>query len=453
MRKPILIIVQLVIAINCTAQLYEFSQIPDNLKKNASAIVRTEQFVYRVSGPGRAVETFKKAVTILNQNADSYRYLSIGYDNFSRIRKLKGNVYDENGTIIKALGMIDANDISAVSGGSFYTDDRLKTLTLPIHKYPYTVEYEYEKEYSSILTYPGWKFQDANDVAVIESGIQIIIPENMNLRYFEENVKNSVDSLTTNDMKIYTWKEDTIRAYLVNETAIEQNVRSPYVNTAPLAFEYGGYSGLMSSWKEFGKWFYEINKDRDNLPEEEIAKVKSLISNVSGTRAKIDTIYSYMQSKTRYLSVQIDIGGFQTAEAEAVAKNGFGDCKALVNYTKALLGTAGIESYYTLVDATSSDDIELDFVDHQFDHVILAVPVDNDTIWLECTDQTIQPNTLSSYTRNKHALLISQSGGTVVKIPDFKPGENKQYTAASLYMTSAGIAWGRSKKYIRAPFT
>lgn len=86
--------------------------------------------------------------------------------------------------------MIDANDISAVSGGSFYTDDRLKTLTLLIHKYPYTVEYEYEKEYSSILTYPGWKFQDANDVAVIESGIQIIIPENMNLRYYEENVKN-----------------------------------------------------------------------------------------------------------------------------------------------------------------------------------------------------------------------------------------------------------------------
>ena len=452
MRTIIFIIVQVLITINCTAQLYEFSLVPDNLKKNASAIVRTEQMVYRVTGPGKAIVTFKKAVTILNEKSDDYRYLSIGYDNYSRVKSLKGNVYDEKGTIIKALGMIDANDISAVSGGSFYTDDRLKTLIFPIHRYPYTIEYEYEKEYTSILTYPGWSFQDAHDVAVVESGFQIIIPEDMNLRYYEENVKNSVDSVTSEGMKIYTWKEDSIRAYLVDETAIEQNIRTPYINTAPLVFEYGGYEGSMSSWKELGKWAYEINKDRDKLPEEEIATIKTLISGITGTREKINKIYSYMQSKTRYLSVQIDIGGFQTAKAEAVSKNGFGDCKALVNYTKALLGVAGINSYYTLVDATSADDIELDFVDHQFDHVILAVPVEKDTLWLECTSQTIPPNTLGSYTRNKHGLLLSQSGGTVVKIPDFKPGQNKQITTASMYLTSAGIASGKVQNIYAGSF-
>ena len=105
MRTLIIIFTQVLITINCTAQLYEFSLVPDNLKKNASAIVRTEQMVYKVSGPGKAEVKFKKAITILNENGDDYRYLSLGYDNYSRIKSLRGTVYDEKGTVIKVLGM------------------------------------------------------------------------------------------------------------------------------------------------------------------------------------------------------------------------------------------------------------------------------------------------------------------------------------------------------------
>jgi len=129
------------------AQTYPFSSIPENLKKRADAVVRSEQCLYTINKPGEAVEKIKKAVTIMNENSEGYRPVVVYYNKFSKIKYLKGKVYDEKGEIIKTLGLMDVFDVSAIFGGSFYSDDRMKLIYFPVYKYPYTIEYEYEKEY------------------------------------------------------------------------------------------------------------------------------------------------------------------------------------------------------------------------------------------------------------------------------------------------------------------
>ena len=56
-----------------------------------------------------------------------------------------------------------------------------------------------------------------------------------------------------------------------------------------------------------------------------------------------------MQSRTRYASIQLGIGGYKPAPAMEVSEKGYGDCKGLTNYMSALLKEAGITSYYTWV--------------------------------------------------------------------------------------------------------
>jgi hypothetical protein len=51
---------------------------------------------------------------------------------------------------------------------------------------------------------------------------------------------------------------------------------------------------------------------------------------------KAKLIYDYVQQKSRYVSIQVGIGGWKPMDASDVDRLGYGDCKGLTNYTKAL---------------------------------------------------------------------------------------------------------------------
>ena len=375
MRKIFFSVCMLFIVLKVSAQTYPFDSIPDNLKRRAAAVVRSAQCQYTILKPGNAVEKVKIAVTILNEKAESYRFVSVFYDKFSKVNYLRGTVFDEKGEIVTVLGLMDVYDASAVTGASFYTDDRSRNLIFPKYKFPFTIEYEYEIEYTSILNYPYWHFQDNYNIAVERSGIQIIVPRDMVLRYYSKNLQNNVDSVITVDSKIYTWQEENIKAANPATYYSLQTVYSlPALFTAPMDFEYGGYKGSMRSWETFGEWKYNLIKGLDNLPQSELNKVSEITSRTQDPRERAKLIYEYVQSRTRYVSIQEGIGGYRPADATAVATNGFGDCKALVNYTKALLKAAGINSYYTSVKSGEDKNIRRNFVANQFDHIILMCP-------------------------------------------------------------------------------
>ena len=447
MKRINLTVLLLGISLNIFPQVYIFDSIPDNLKKRADAVVRSEQCLFTLEKPGTAVMKIRKAITLLNEDADSYRRLRIYYDKYSKVSNLRGTVYDEKGNLIKYLAASDVEDMSAMSGAAFYSDDRVKIMFFPIYKFPYTIEYEYEIEYTSLLNYPTWEFQDSPDVSVEKSGIQFIVPENMTLRYYEEYMTCKADTAIRDGRKIYTWQEENLPAYMSQEYAIRRVYHSPTLYTAPLDFEYGGFKGSMRSWRDFGNWVYEINKERDALPETEVTAIREVTSKTSDPREKVRLVYEYMQSRTRYVSIQIGIGGYRTAEASAVAKNGFGDCKALVNYTLSLLKAAGINSYITLVNSGTIIDINPGFVDNYFNHWILCVPMTKDTIWLECTNQTNPFNYLGLGTAAKHVLLLTPEGGKMVKTPGFTKYQNLEKRTGSLYMNVLGTSSGNISNY------
>jgi transglutaminase-like putative cysteine protease len=439
MNKIIITSFLLVFFLNGFSQIYPFDSIPDNLKKGADAVVRSGQCLYTVTEPGHATEKIRKAITILNENADSYRYLAVMYDKYSRVNYIKGTVFDEKGIVVKSMGTQDIFDMSAITGGSFYSDDRMKVMRFPVNKYPFTIEYEYEVSYTSLINYPSWSFQESRDVSVEKSGIQFVFPKNIKLRYYEQSLKNKVDSVILNDKKIYTWQEINIPALSSLRPMARSAFSRPVLYTAPLEFEYAGFKGSMISWKSFGDWVYSVNKDRDVLPENEIDTVRTIVTKFTDKREQVKALYEYLQSKTRYVSIQIGIGGYRTAEASAVSINGFGDCKALTNYAQALLKSASIKSYYTLVYAGDGvKDINTQFVNNQFNHAILCVPLSSDTVWLECTNQNLPFNYLGSFTCDRHVLVITPEGGKLVKTPEFRKEQNMVTRTGSVFVNILG---------------
>lgn len=105
----------------------------------------------------------------------------------------------------------------------------------------------------------------------------------------------------------------------------------------------------------------------------------------------------------------------------------YGDCKALSMFMHAMLKEAGIKSNYTLVRAgNDEDDIDVDFPSNQFNHVILQVPSETDTVWLECTSRTLPAGFLGDFTMDRHVLVVDEDGGEIMKTPAYRSADFNQ---------------------------
>jgi hypothetical protein len=200
-----------------------------------------------------------------------------------------------------------------------------------------------------------------------------------------------------------------------------------YVAFAPSEFEMGDYKGNMSSWQALGGFQFSLNQGRDVLPDNIKQKIHELTDGLTDPKKKIRVLYEFLQKNTRYISIQLGIGGLQPFDASFVATKGYGDCKALSNYMYSMLKEAGIESNYTLIrSGRDIGKITETFPSDQFNHVILAVPLQQDTVWLECTSPNLPAGYLSEFTSDRYALLIDKRGGKLVRTPKYGIKENLQ---------------------------
>jgi hypothetical protein len=213
------------------------------------------------------------------------------------------------------------------------------------------------------------------------------------------------------------------------------------VYLAPSDFEIAGFKGNLDSWNNFGIWVNALNKGRNALEPETADKVRKIVSGLDNNHDKISALYSYLQGKVRYVNVTVGVGGWQPLEAETVDRLSYGDCKALVNYMKSLLDIVGIKSYYTLAGAGSEVTPMLnDFPSNQFNHVILCVPDQSDTTWLECTSQTIPFGYIGKFTDDRYVLVTGSEGGTLVKTRKYTKDDNRQIRKTTVELSANGNA-------------
>src|SRR5258708_10666604 len=93
----------------------------------------------------------------------------------------------------------------------------------------------------------------------------------------------------------------------------------------------------------------------------------------------------------------------------------------------SILKKAVIRYQYTLIRAgDGANYMTDDFPSSQFNHVILCVPLKTDTVWLECTSQTLPAGYLSGFTSDRYVLLVDENGGKLVRTPKYRMADKLQ---------------------------
>ncbi len=425
-RSLVLVFLSFVITINIYGQ-YPVMLISPELLKNANVVKRFDETQFILKNPGEAICKRKYVYTILNEKGDPYAQFNASYDKFNEIRSIEGVLYDAFGKTIKKLKSKDLQDLSGTDDGSLMDDNRYKSHNFYYKVYPYTIEYELETKYNGTMFYPPWVPQRFSLMSVQESNYSFTCPDTYDFRYKAYQYAKDPTITAGKGTKTYSWKIDNLPAIVREPYAPSLGKIAPVVLMGPSHFEMENYKGNMKSWQDLGKFIYALIQGRDVLPDDVKKTVHHLTDNVKEPLQKINILYDYLQKNSRYISIQLGIGGWQPFDAKFVATKRYGDCKALTNYMLSLLKEAGITSYYSVVLAGSGeDDISTDFPSSQFNHVILCVPRGKDTTWLECTSQTVAPGYMGKFTGNRHALLIAEDGGKLVRTPTYGLKENTE---------------------------
>lgn len=420
--------------------VYPVHEIPRDLLGNTPAVIRDYRVSFAVKSPAEATKTVYFAVTILNKDAKQAAQLQIYYDRLSKVHFHGGQVYSHAGKLLHKIKAGELEDVSAISSVSVYEDNRRLIYSPTQSVYPYTVVYEYKIDYKGLVHWIDWYPQSLRGYATEQASLEISFPTEFSGR-FRTVLLNEPATKTFEGRHIYRWG-------LKGQSAIKKEAKSPHASellphvfATPNEFSYDGYPGSMKTWHELARWIKTLQAGKQQLPAETKAKLHSLTDGLPDSRAKVEALYQYLQDNFRYVSIQLGIGGFMPFSAEFVDEKKYGDCKALSNYMQAMLREVGIPSHYTLVKAGGqASDIYPDFPAQQFNHAIICVPVSGDTLWLECTSQTNPFGFLSTFTSNRHVLLITESGGKVVRTPQYKARDNRVSRRADILLAETGAA-------------
>jgi hypothetical protein len=422
------------------AQNYPEFTIPAELKQNANAVVRESSEEFIQEDLYNAVYKVTYVLTVMNNKGDNYADFHIYEDNFHELKDFSGELFNASGKSIKRIKRKDL--VSTGLSSNLATDGKHALYNLYSPVYPYTIKYVYEiKLKNGVLNYPPFSPMPGFNVAVEKAKYLLKIPSGFALR--EKRLNTDVKAIVKEEgkEKTYYYSFENLKGFS-REPYAPVDELFPLVYLSPEKFCAEKICGDLASWETFGLWSVELLKNRDVLPQKTIDKVNELTRTVNDTREKVRILYQYLQNTTHYVSIQLGIGGWQPMSAEEVARTGFGDCKGLSNYMKALLKTAGIPSYYTIIRLDKEKKrLMPDFPNFtQCNHVILCVPLTEDTIWLECTSQILPFGYIHDGIAGHDALIVRDNDALFRTLPDYLSMDNREINSVDIRLLATGDA-------------
>lgn len=325
---------------------------------------------------------------------------------YVRVRKADGTVVNATATDIQDLTAPVAREAPV------YTDLRQKHITVPGLRPGDTLEYHMVwTVHTPFAQNHFWAEHDfiKKGAIVLDDQLTINIPSASKVKLktepgFEPAIKEQ------DGRRIYSWKHaqlkpDSEEADKDKDGDDEEEAEQP----DPEEFHPDVQLTTFQSWDEVGQWYAGLQRDRV-VPDEKIKlKAEEITKGLTTEKEKAQALYEYVAKNFRYVSLSLGQGRYQPHAAADVLVNQYGDCKDKHTLLASMLAAAGLRAYPVLMNSARKLDVDVPSPG-QFDHVISAIPLGNETLWADTTAEIAPVGLLSPQLRNKKALMIPTSG-------------------------------------------
>jgi len=305
----------------------------------------------------------------------------------------------------------DIQDLSAplAREAPIYTDVRQKHVTVRSLRPGDVLEYHCVWHVHTPLApnhfWLAEDFTNPESLIVLDEQVEVNVPAESKVKLktatgFEPVIKEQ------DARRIYSWKYANLKRVEKDEKA-EAAKKKADDDDEPKPPQI--QMTTFQSWDQVGQWYADLQKDRI-VPDEKIrAKTDELLRGRTTDTDKVEALYQYVARNFRYVSLSLGQGRYQPHAAADVYANQYGDCKDKHTLLSSMLIAAGLRAYPALMNSSHKIDADMPSPG-QFDHVITAVPLAGETLWMDTTAEVAPFRLISPQLRDKKALLVPTTG-------------------------------------------
>lgn len=377
---------------------------------------------------------------------------------YVRVRKADGSVVSATAADIQDLSAPLARE------APIYTDLRQKHITVPGLRPGDQLEYRLVWNIHSPLAQNHFwvehDFITAGPI-VINDELIVNIPATSKVKLKTEPGYDATTVKEENGRRVYTWKHAQLKKESDDDEKDKEKTEDNETEEKDLD-EIRPHVQLTTfqSWDEVGQWYAGLQRDRV-VPDEKIRiKAEEIIKGRTTEKEKVTALYEYVAKNFRYVSLSLGQGRYQPHAAAEVMSNQYGDCKDKHTLLASMLAATGRKAYPVLINSSRKLDVDMPSPG-QFDHVITAIPLGEETLWADTTSEIAPAGLLSPRLRNKKALMVPTAGParleTTPAEPPFRSSEfvNLEGTVDDFGKVTAHarmVLKGDSETYMRFMF-
>ena len=422
--------------------------------QKADAVVLEDNTEIEISDIYGAEYKVSRKILIKNKKADEHCRVLITESHFKEINDIEASITNINGDILKELDSDEINE-GEYSEDAFYSGHSYKYFEMQYNSYPFIFKYSYNISINTLLLWQNWYPQE--NIPVLSSVYKLKIDSKVKFRYYSKGIETHPVIKADDSFNQYIWEMENIPITLDEDFLAPEDMIQKAIYFVPENFITDSYIGNTSSWDAYSNWYRKLASDRYQLSDDARNDILDLIKDIPDTNEKIKVLYKHLQKKNRYVAIEMGLAGWQPQFADQVYKNGYGDCKDLSTYMISMLKVAGIQSYPALTLTRDNGIVNTEQPSNQFNHCIVCVPLDNDTIWLECTstynDMEDIPNTIEDI----NVLVVAPDNGKIVRTPQKQSNQNSMISVIKGTIEINGnfnfeakiLTTGNQKNYIK----
>lgn len=387
------------------------------------AVLLEESLHIRVLSSTEAeVEYANRTRLLTRRGVERYGFAVVRYNPWIDVKDFRGSIVLPDGRRTK-VRKSDVSDQSDFASYELYSDNRRKVMHFTGAVPGAVVEHSYRTRIRSLLFLPRW-FLLADELPGQLRSLTIDHPVAVPFRF---DVRGAAEETrrTEGDREIHTWTvRDTLPLSFDPDSPPPADLL-PRISMFPDQILWEDHRIDSTRWDGIASWYAGLARD-GMQPDDEVRRFTAeVIAGASSDEDRIRRIYEFVQRQIHYVAVELGVGGWKPHPSVQVLHHRYGDCKDKATLMIAMLRAADLQGNPVLVRTRDAGHVDPEQPFPSFNHAIVAVPREDDFLFLDPTATTIAYADLPWVDQGVNALVVLPDGsGEIVATPLTDPERN-----------------------------